>query len=227
MMRGPKDEPTMTSLSSLRVERLRPVVPEGGLRALPSVELNERSRAMLEAAEAASLGSPIWRARKTAETREILALGQIADRFRVLEVRMHTDLLVAAELHVTVPCLEAPGQPLQVLPMALLGLKYPEAVLAEAVPGTAFVQILAPGAVWHANVARAFGQPMCLGPRMPVGIPLREIVILTYGALSMQTVQLDPGDAAGVLNAAAAEFWQANLDRIPLTRASFLSAAGQ
>ncbi|MCX5676337.1 MAG: hypothetical protein NTX87_15150 [Planctomycetota bacterium] len=215
----------MTSISSLRVDRVRPVVPEGGLRALPTVDLNKRNGAMLEAAAAASLGSPIWRARKQAEAREVLALSQIADRFRVYEVRMSTDLLVVAEMHVPVPCMEGPDQPLQVFPKALLGIKYPEAVLSESLPGTVFVQVLAPGGVWHPNVARAYGQPLCLGPRMPAGIPLREIVLLTYGALSMQTVQLDPGDAAGVLNVEAAQYWQANVDKIPLTRASVLSAA--
>jgi len=215
----------MADISMLRVERVRPVVPPEGLRALPSVELNKRNEAMLKAAAAGSLGSPMWRARKYAEAREILALSQIADRFRIFEIRMHTDLLAVAELHVPVPCLEGPDRPLQVAPKALVGLKYAEAVLSEAVPGTAFVQVLAPMGVWHANVARGFGQPVCLGPAMPLGIPLREIVILTYGALSMQTVQLDPSDAAGVLNAEAAQYWQVNHDRIPLTRAAFLSAA--
>jgi hypothetical protein len=215
----------MASIFNVRVERIRPVVPEGGLRALPTVELNERNQALLQAAMAGSIGSPIWRARKGAEARELLALSQIADRFRVIEMRMETDMLVVAELRVPVPCLTDPNQPLQVAPLAVLGLKYPEAVLTEALPGLAFVQILLPSHVWLAQVPLDPRQPLCLGPRMPLGIPLREIVILTYGALSMQTVQLDPGDAAGVLNAEAARFWQANADKIPLTRAPFLSAA--
>jgi len=40
--------------------------------------------------------------------------------------------------------------------------------------------------------------------------------------LSMQTVMIDERDSAGVLNSAAAKWWQQNLNRIPLTREPFI-----
>jgi hypothetical protein len=66
-------------------------------------------------------------------------------------------------------------------------------------------------------------QPLCLGARLPAGIRVKELVLMAYGALSMQTVMIDELDPAGVLNPVAARWWQANTDRIPLSRAAFLS----
>ena len=58
--------------------------------------------------------------------------------------------------------------------------------------------------------------------QLPAGIPLKEIILMTYGALTMQTTQLDILDSAGVLNPFAADWWQRNTNRIPLSREPFL-----
>jgi hypothetical protein len=50
---------------------------------------------------------------------------------------------------------------------------------------------------------------------------------MAYSALSMQSIQIDSFDPAGVMNAPAATWWQANVDRIPLTTAPFLSDCDQ
>ena len=89
-------------------------------------------------------------------------------------------------------------------------------------PGYAFVRILLPRPVWHSNVSPDLNQVLCLGPRLPAGIPLKEIILMTFGALTMQTTQLDLLDPAGVLNPAAADWWQRNTSRIPLSREPFL-----
>ena len=89
-------------------------------------------------------------------------------------------------------------------------------------PGYAFVSILQPRPVWHSNVSPDQNQVLCLGPQLPAGIPLKEIILMTYGALTLQTTQLDRLDPAGVLNPAAAEWWQHNTQWIPLTREPFL-----
>ena len=58
--------------------------------------------------------------------------------------------------------------------------------------------------------------------RLAAGLPLREIILLSYGALTMMTVQLDPANSAGVLNPAAADWFQRNPQLIPLSREPFL-----
>jgi hypothetical protein len=52
---------------------------------------------------------------------------------------------------------------------------------------------------------------------------LRDILLMAYGALTLQSVQLNPGDAAGVMNPAASDWWIHNLHRLPLTREPFIS----
>jgi hypothetical protein len=78
--------------------------------------------------------------------------------------------------------------------------------------------------VHHANVA-AGGRPqrLCLGVNLPRGFPLREAVLSTYAALSMQSVMVDELDPGGVMNSEAALWWQANPGRIPLTAKPFLA----
>ena len=68
------------------------------------------------------------------------------------------------------------------------------------------VQVLEPRHVHHPNVGtdEAFGhsgpgpfasQPLCLGIRIPRGLPLREALLMSYAALTLQSVQVD--DRAG------------------------------
>ena len=77
---------------------------------------------------------------------------------------------------------------------------------------------------WHPNIGpSASGQRVCLGPTLFAGIRLREILFLVYRALTLQTVQFDAFDSAGVMNGAAADWWQRNAARIPLTTESFLN----
>jgi hypothetical protein len=103
-----------------------------------------------------------------------------------------------------------------------VGIVYREAALVTPQPGYSFGQILAPHPVWHPNVSWDMNQVLCLGPSMPAGIPLREIVLMVYGALSMLSVQLDPANSAGVLNPAAADWFQRNPGLIPLSREPFV-----
>jgi hypothetical protein len=61
-----------------------------------------------------------------------------------------------------------------------------------------------------------------LGAKLPAGIRLTELLLLTYGALAYQSVSLDWLDPAGVLNPDAAVYLQANPQYVPLTREPFL-----
>jgi hypothetical protein len=195
------------------------------LSALGEVALSPENQLRLDAAGAVSGGPPAWRARKRAEARDLLALSQIADRLTVQALDLGEALRVLLHLRVPVPCFDGQRR-FEVAPLAVLGLTYPHEALRQQLPGYAFVQVLAPLNVWHANVAVDRGRPLCLGTQLPAGIRCKELVLMAYGALSMQTVQIDEADVAGVLNVEAARWWQQNVHRIPLTRTPFLADDG-
>jgi len=192
-----------------------------GLAALRAVNLGVELETMLEQARTTAGGSALWRARKVAELRDIFALAQISGRIVIEWFDVFTDLRMLLALRAPVP-LRGPqlDAPLVIGPHARLGLTYRQEVLSTPQPGYSFVQILSPAGVHHPNVSADEYQAVCLG-QLPIGIPLKEILLLTYGALSMQTVNFSL-DAAGVLNPAATAWWQQNTHRIPLSRDPFL-----
>lgn len=197
--------------------------PSATLADLPQVRLTPQHQSLLDHAAGLCGGPPEWRNRKIAEAHDALALAQIANRMSVAQLDLFNDLRILIQLRVPVPVLPDPRQALQIAPLAVLGIVYRFSTIGHAEPGYSFVQILAPAPVWHANVSLQLGQMLCLGPLLPAGIPLKEIILMTYGALSMQTVQLDALDPAGVLNPIAADWWQRNLNLIPLSREPFLN----
>ena len=199
-----------------------PPIPPGGLAALAEVELDERSEAMLNAAFEEAGGPLPWRNRKKAEARELLALSRIAPRLRVQQLDLRESLRALLFLHTPVPL--RPGEHGEFFTgnYAVLGLTYTLEALSRQQPGFAFLEILAPENVWHANVSMFPVQRLCLGAQLPAGIRVKELVLMAYGALTMQTVQIDETDSAGVLNAEAAIWWQQNLSRLPLSRVPFL-----
>ena len=201
-----------------------PFTPAGGLSSLASVRLEGRDLRMLESALTSNGGPAPWQRRKGAEARDILALAALAapGRMSVEVLDLEETLRAVVALRVPVPLRPLEDGGLPVARGAILGLTYPIEALARPMPGYAFVQILSPAGVWHANVADRPGQPLCLGAQLPAGLPLRETVLLAYGALSMQTVMVDEADPAGVLNAEAAVWWQRNLHRVPLSAVPFL-----
>jgi hypothetical protein len=199
----------------------------GGLTDLASVELLPDSKQLLERAELHTHGDAAWRGRKRAEATDLLRLAQIApnNRLRVVDIDLTEDLRALIDMRVTVPCRrDNNGQrgELFVARRAFLGLTYPRETMYQSLPGFAFVQIVAPANVWHANVAVEPAQLLCLGDRLPVGVRVKEIMLMSYGALTLTSIQLDPGDAAGVMHPEAARWWQEHTQWIPLSRVPFL-----
>ena len=195
------------------------------LSSLSQVQLGARHASLLEAARSACGGSAAWRHRKLAEATELCRLAEVCGRLVINNLDLAVDLRADLLLRVTVPCLPNPRAPLAVADAARLGVVYREESIVLPQPGFSFVQILAPRPVWHANVSPDLLQVLCLGPSLPAGVPLREIILMAYGALTMMTVQLDPGNSAGVLNPAAAEWFQRNSGLMPLSREPFLQPA--
>ena len=197
----------------------RQSVPD--LSSLSQVALNPRHTAMFAAAQRTCGGSKTWRYRKLAEARELLALAQIS-RLQVLWLDLTADLRVELVMRVSVPLMPKLGGELVVADAARLGLIYRQECLVLPQPGYSFVQILVPHPIWHSNVSPDAAQVLCLGPKLAAGIPTREVLAMTYGALSLQNTQINPADSAGVLNPAAADWFQRNLKRIPLSQEPFL-----
>lgn len=198
--------------------------PRCDLSLLSGVQLDARHAGLLEAAKASCGGSTLWRHRKLAEALDLCRLAQISNRLVIAGLDLAVDLRADLLMRVTVPCLPDPAGPLKVADAARLGIVYREESMIQPQPGFSLVQILAPRPVWHANCSPDLAQVLCLGPQLPAGLPLREIVLMCYGALTMMTVQLDPANSAGVLNPAAADWFQWNLKLIPLSREPFLQS---
>jgi hypothetical protein len=202
--------------------------PPAGLAALDRVELTGPYRAVFESASALASGPGEWLGRKRSEAQSLMAMAQIAGpgRMGVQVLDLRDDL--CAIFRLTVPVALAPegSGPLRVANAALLRLMYPQIALSTPMPGFAPVSLIAPGPAWHPNIGTVHGQRLCLGATLPRGIPVSEIVLLSYALLAMQSVMLDPDDSAGVMNPEAAAWWQEprNLELIPLTNEPFLAA---
>jgi hypothetical protein len=191
---------------------------------LPTLPLTPRNQSTLDQLRTQSLGSPSWRHRKRIETHGLIALSQIAPRLEIRHLDLRTDLVAIVELRDTpVPCMRPGQSDIELADGALLAIRYPEAILVGPIPGTLPVRVLEPCDVFHSNVAYAERAPaLCLGANVPRGFPLREIVLTAYGALTLQAISFDALDPAGVLNPQAANWYQSNRARVPLTTAPFL-----
>jgi hypothetical protein len=195
-----------------------------GLSDLDRVPLLQQQEERLRRLRESSLGPPPWRARKESEVRDLLALEQIADRMTVLGIDWTTELRALVRLCAPVPCMPPGARDLVVADEVDLALLYPEQIIRGPLPGYSIVEILSPRHVQHANVSTGGpSQRLCLGVNVPRGYPLREAVLASYAALTMQCVMVDEQDPAGVMNGEAARWWQANPDRIPLTTKPFLA----
>jgi hypothetical protein len=192
------------------------------LTQLPAVPLSPLLQSRFDLVRACCGGARVWRERKLAEARDLFALEQISNRVQLLGLDLTGDLRARLAMRAPVPCLPDPAQPLVVERCALLELIYREEALYQPQAGFSFVRITAPRPVWLPNASFDIHQVLCLGPVLPASIPVKEILLLVYGALCLTTVTLDPADAAGTLNPAACEWWMQNAARIPLSRDPFL-----
>jgi len=210
----------MTAPSSIPV----PAAP--GLSRLQEIVLSDSHAALLAAAARDSMGGAAWRHRKAAEAHCVLALSQIAPRLTVMSLDMMDPLRVLVSMRCAVPTLPDPSGALEVARDVLLGITWPAEALSQRLPGYAFVQAIAPR-IWHPNVGPPAVpiQRVCLGSSLPAGVRVSEILLMCFGALTLQTVQLDPRDSAGVLNPLAAMWWQQHTHLIPLSRVPFLGTA--
>ena len=196
-------------------------MPKMTLLGLASIQLSDAAQSALAGYANDSRGGRVWRERKSAEMRDLLALEQLASRLSVQQVDMTTDLRVVLGMLMPVPCRFGSGD-LVVCEEAVVGIQYQEQCMLRALPGPAFAQVLWPMGVFHPSIKRGPVQAVCLGITVPPGIRLIEIVLMLYRAVVLQEHNFDERDHAGVFNVEAARWWQENTHRIPLTTETFL-----
>lgn len=190
-----------------------------GLIDLAGASLSPELARLHDGAVANALGPLPWRRRKATEARELCGLAQRAPRVELRALDLRTELRALVRLAVPVAVRAATGSDgFTVALGAEVAVVYPLQALRGALPGYSFVRVLRPRPVWHPNV-HAVGQELCLGVSLPAGLRVVELVLASYRALAMQTLQVDEQDSAGVMHLEAARWWQANLDRAPLTQA--------
>jgi len=201
------------------------VDPVPVLDALKWLRLYGHRRRMLASARMRCGGPPAWRTRKLDQAHAMLALSQVSPRMQVLYLDLRQTLRALVFMMTPLPLRPKPESGLRVAHGALLGLSYREEAVRTPQPGFGFVQVLQPGGVFHPNVSSSENhgvQMLCLGESMPASIPIQEIVLASFAALSMQSVTVEESSLEGVMNWKAATWWQRHPDLLPLTRASFL-----
>ncbi len=194
-----------------------------GLGDLKHVILNSQNQATLEQAMRTCGGDAATRNRKQAEARELLALSQIAppERIVVEALDLREDFRALFAMQVPVACQPGPDNEPQICERALIGFTYPVEGFRRPLPGYAFFQILLPRNVWLAQIKQP-EQALCIAPQIPAGARTAMLLLRAYGALSMQSIQIDIRDAAGLFNPEIALWWQQNLHRVPLTSVALL-----
>jgi hypothetical protein len=200
--------------------------PMHSLSALHEVELDAPQRAIYERVAPGALGPEPWKRRQLAAAHDVLALAQVSGRMVIQFLELGAALRAVFLLRVPVPCRRGGAGPLVIEPVAQLGFTYRQEAVAIAQPGYSFFEILAPRDVHHPNIASSQVPPgaqvLCLGPSLPAGVKVVDLVLMAYAAISLQSVQFSLTDSAGLLNPAAAIFLQTSNTPIPLTRAPFV-----
>ncbi|NNE91474.1 MAG: hypothetical protein HKN23_07490 [Verrucomicrobiales bacterium] len=201
-----------------------PVNP--GLSSLNQVVLNPFFQEHFDKGIRSCIGSGCYSTRMKAEFHEFLALAQLSKKIEPLAASFEGTFQLHFILQSPLPVRDADGN-VEIFDWAHLHLSYPERAVRQPQPGTGFVQIVVPDRVFLPNVSPTLpglpSQVLCLGPTLPAGIRLREIILKTRDALTLNSVQKDLLDSAGVMNPEAALWWQQNHPRIPLTREPFLA----
>ncbi len=176
-----------------------------------------RHQALLEQGLAANGGGRAWREWKAAEARSVIDLAAAAERMEILALSLQGDFDLAYRIRMPVPRWPANGK-LVIGSSAVFHLHYEEAWRHESPPGWAPLGLFDPLDPFHPNMRPALRGAICLG-HLPPGVPIKEIVLLGYYALSLQDRVLDESDPNGVLNPDACEFYRQHPEHLPLTRA--------
>jgi hypothetical protein len=200
--------------------------PRYGLVDIPRVPLDAHRQSLLDTVSKDLIGPRHFQPRRIAETRDLLALEQIAPpgRLRIEMLDLSFDLIARLRLRAPVACMLPGALQHIVAPEAVLLLRYFEEAVRLPQPGYRFFTILDPLGVWHPNVGfdPIRGQVLCVGPTIPASVRATELVLLAYEALCMRAANLSPTDPGGIINLEAAMYWRQCARDLPLSRVPFL-----
>jgi hypothetical protein len=90
-------------------------------------------------------------------------------------------------------------------------------------PGWAPVGILRPHDIFHANFRPHLRGALCLGG-LPPNTPPDQLIFATFDALTLQAMNTDESDPAGILNLEAATYFRHHREYLPLTRAGLFDS---
>jgi hypothetical protein len=205
-----------------------PAKSRPSLSALQELELLPPYHEIYEKVAPGAGGPEPWRRWKQTAAHDVLALAQLSGRMDVQYLDLTDALRTVFALKVMVPCRRGGVGPFQIAPMALIGLSYRQEAVVRPQPGYSFAEILQPRDVFHPNIAPGYQPPgapqiICLGPKLPAGIRIVDLVLMIYTAVCLQDANFSYTDSAGLANQAAGLFLEANPARVPLTREPFLS----
>jgi len=200
--------------------------PARSLSTLHEVELSAHYRAIYERVAPGANGPEPWRRRKLGAAHEFLALAQEGGRMDIQFLDLTGPFRSVFQLLGPVPCRRGGVGALVIQPAARLGFTYRQEAMTTSQPGYSFFEVLSPRDVHHPNIAPGHVPPgaqiLCLGPSLPAGIKVVDLVLMAYAAITLQSVQFSLVDPAGLLNPSAALFLQTSNTPIPLTREPFV-----
>lgn len=138
-------------------------------------------------------------------------------RVQLLDLNFSGDLNLVYGVRMPVPLWPVDGK-LQLGSSAVFHLQFREEWRWEAPAGWEPLGLFNPQGPFHPNMAPAMRGAICLGT-LPPGVSLKELVLLGYYALSLQSAVLDESDPHGVLNPQACEYYRNHPEYLPLTHA--------
>jgi hypothetical protein len=183
----------------------------------------ERLNTILAHVTANNGGGRAWRQWKQVAAERLADLIGKSPRMDLYELNLECDLEAVLEIRCPVP--RGPENDRLVIgDRAVCYLLYQDHWRFEAPPGWALFGVLWPEDIFHSNVNNARPEwrgALCLGGLPPNTQPT-QIVLAAYEALTLQTINTDESDPAGVLDPEASEFYRRHPQHLPLTRAGVL-----
>ena len=180
------------------------------------------ARKILQSALADNVGRREWREYKAEQARELVDLCVRSPRMTLLGLDLTGDFGAVYGIVMPVPC-RPQGDRLRLAQHAVFHLRYAEEWRWQPPAGYEPLGVLDPMDLFGPNMVAAPAGGVCLG-RIPAGIPVREIALLGYFAVTLQTHQLNEIDPQGILNPAACEYFRAHPEWLPLTHAGLFDA---
>ena len=175
---------------------------------------------MLDRATTRNGGGRPWRQWKRKSIESVLEMIVKSPRMDLLELNLEGDLEMVFAIRCPVPRWPQNGK-LLIGDHVVAHLIYQEAWRFESPPGWAPLGILWPPDLFHSNSRPHLRGALCLGG-LPPNTPPKQIILAAYDALTLQSINTDETDPAGVLNPQASDFYRRHPDYLPLTRAGLL-----